>query len=76
MSEQNNFFEELEREQEQKFVPFQQGVKSQVENRKDIWSFIGEIVELYIPKIIGVLLGGTDLDQQTKEHSKDTHGKP
>ena len=65
MSENKNVFEQLRDENEAKFKDFDKDVKKNIDGQKDIWSFFGEIIELYIPKILSVLLGGASTDAKT-----------
>lgn len=58
MPENKNAFEQLEEENEKKFSSYSHQIKKNIEGQKDIWSFLGELIELYIPKILSVLLGG------------------
>ncbi len=53
-----NSFELLKEENENKFDNHKKKIKENIDGRRDIWSFFGEIIELYIPKIFGALLGG------------------
>ena len=50
-----NSFEQLKIENEEKFEPHRLQVKKNIESQKDLWSFLGELFELYIPKIIKTL---------------------
>lgn len=57
MSEKN-VFEQLEQDSESKFdLAHYSRVKKNVEGRKDLWGLIGQIIELYVPRIFAVLLG-------------------
>lgn len=66
MSENKNAFEKLKEENEAKFKEYDSKVKLNLDGRKDIWSFFGEIIELYIPKILTVLLGGNSVSDTNK----------
>lgn len=66
MSENKNAFEQLKEENEAKFKDYDNMVKLNLDGRRDIWSFFGEIIELYIPKILTVLLGGNSVSDTNK----------
>ena len=53
----NNAFEQLRQENEAKFESHNKAVKKNVEGRKDFWSLLGQIIELYVPRIFTTLLG-------------------
>lgn len=57
MSSEGNAFEELQRENEAKYDKYKIGIYQNVNSRRNNWSFVGDIVELYIPQIITVFLG-------------------
>jgi hypothetical protein len=71
MSENKNAFEQLRDEHEEKFGEHSNKIKKNIESQKDIWSFLGELIELYIPKILSVLLGGANTDSIANKKSDD-----
>lgn len=69
MSENKNAFEQLRDEHEEKFSEHSHKIKKNIESQKDIWSFLGELIELYIPKILSVLLGGVNTESSADKNS-------
>lgn len=55
-----NSFKQLEEENEAKFETHKLVVKKNVEGRKDFWSFLGDIIDLYIPRIFSTLFGSNN----------------
>ncbi len=55
----NNSFEQLKAENEAKFDAYSQKIKTNIDGRKDIWGFFGELIEMYIPRILSTILGTT-----------------
>ena len=66
-----NAFELLQEENEAKFSSYSSNIKSNIDGRRDIWSFFGELIELYFPKILSAILGGATLNSKSEE-SKDS----
>ena len=60
-----NNFEELAQENEKKFSEIEDIVKTNITNRKDIWSFMAGIIELYVPRLFQSLIGGGTPSQST-----------
>lgn len=52
-----NSFEQLKAENEAKFDAYNQKIKTNIDGRKDIWGFFGELIEMYIPRILSTILG-------------------
>ena len=50
-----NSFEELAQKNEAKFEASSQEIRKNIEQRKDIWSLLAELIELYIPKLLQTL---------------------
>ncbi len=68
MAEQDkNSFEKLQRENESKFEKYDTKVKHNVDGRKDLWGFFGELIEMYIPRILSTLLGITPPEKEEEE---------
>lgn len=68
MAEQEkNSFEKLQTENESKFDKYDQKVKNNVAGRKDLWGFFGELIEMYVPRIISTILGISPSDQKEEE---------
>ncbi len=53
-----NVFHKLQEENELEYAEVHNEIKKNVKGRIGIWAFIGDIVDLYIPKIFSVLIGG------------------
>lgn len=70
MSENKNAFEQLRDEHEEKFNEHSHKIKKNIESQKDIWSFLGELIELYMPKFLSVLLGGASTDTLADKESE------
>ena len=52
-----NNFEQLEEQMEAKYQNASNAIKQNVESRKGSWDLIGDLFELYIPKIFSTLIG-------------------
>ncbi len=52
-----NSFERLQEENEAKFESYNRIIKKNIDGRRDIWGFFGDIIEMYIPRILSTLLG-------------------
>lgn len=57
MENNQNAFEQLAQENEAQYQEHKLGIYNNVSSRRNNWSFIGDILELYIPKIVAVFLG-------------------
>lgn len=65
-------FDLLREENESKFDSYDNKIKNNLDGRKDIWSFVGELIDLYIPKILSTLLGGASItSSKSNEINKD-----
>ncbi len=64
-------FDLLREENESKFDSYNQKVKNNLDGRKDIWSFFGELIDLYIPKILSTLLGGASISASETNKIKE-----
>lgn len=60
----SNAFEQLQVENEAQYVEVASDIKSNIDQRRGFWSLIGDILELYIPKVVDTLLGSTTTGQQ------------
>ncbi len=70
-----NNFKELERQEMQKLDPAVNRIKSNVNSNLGMFHFIGNITELFLPKIFGLFLsmfGGND-DTDTTEFPKNKY---
>ena len=67
----NNVFEQLKAENEAKFDSYNQSVKNNIDRRRDIWGFLGDIIEMFIPRVFSTILGATrDIGEGTKAKNK------
>ena len=55
--EENNF-EKLVKEAEEKFDKSSELIKSNVNGQRNFWTLIGDLIVLYIPNVFSTLLGG------------------
>ena len=62
-----NSFEKLQQENESKFDKYDRNVKNNVDGRKDIWGFFGELIEMYIPRILNTILGISPTEKEEEE---------
>ena len=68
MAEQDkNSFKKLQRENESKFNRYDRKIKSNVDGRKDLWGFFGELIEMYMPRILNTILGISPTDWEEEE---------
>lgn len=63
---EENPFDELRIENETRYDEYKMGIYHNVNSRRGNWSFLGDIAELYIPKIIAVFLGNLG-DKKSKK---------
>lgn len=54
-----NNFQLLEEEMEKKFEKSSHRIKKNVVDRKGIWDLIGDLFELYIPRIFSTIVGSS-----------------
>lgn len=57
--EKNNF-EQLQDNMEEKFTSSNEAIKKNVRDRKDVWTMIGDLFDLFIPKIATTFFGTND----------------
>ncbi len=57
--EKNNF-QKLEELNEAKFAESADAIKNNVSSRKGSWSLIGDLIELYVPRIFSTLIGSNE----------------
>lgn len=55
--EEKNIFRILQEEKEQAYSNYHNSIKKNVEERKGVWYFLGDILDLYVPKIFSALIG-------------------
>lgn len=60
MEMEKNNFQKLEELNEAKFEAASEAIKNNVSSRKGSWSLIGDLIELYIPKIFSTLIGSNE----------------
>ena len=56
-SHRDNPFDQLRVENEEKFSSRQSRIKKNIDERRNFWSFLGDLIELYLPKFLQSLLG-------------------
>ena len=56
-----NNFKLLEEEMEAKFENASEAIKKNVYSRKDLWTLLGDLFDLYIPRIFSTIIGGSVL---------------
>jgi hypothetical protein len=64
---EKNPFKKLQQENEAKFDLYDQKVKQNISGRKDLWGFFGELIEMYIPRILSTILGVSPAEQEEEE---------
>ena len=52
-----NVFSQLQEEKELDYSNVHNDIKKNIVERKGGWSFIGDIIDLYVPKILSALVG-------------------
>ncbi len=52
-----NVFSQLQEEKELDYSNVHNDIKKNIVERKGVWSFIGDIIDLYVPKILSALVG-------------------
>jgi len=56
--EKNNF-QQLEEEMEKKYAKSSRQIKQNVVQRKGMWDLIGDLFDLYIPRIFSTIVGSS-----------------
>lgn len=56
-----NSFEDLQLENEARFEKSSKGIKQNVSSRRNLWSFIGDLFELYIPQLFGAIINSKSI---------------
>jgi len=56
-----NNFQQLEEEMEQKYEKASVEIKKNVVTRKGMWDLIGDLFDLYIPRIFSTIVGSSAL---------------
>ena len=69
---EKNSFKMLEEEMESKFQESSAEIKANINQRKHFWTLIGEILELYIPRVFNTLIGGVNYSSKFLENKGDT----
>jgi len=75
--EENNF-KKLEEEMEAKFSDSTDKVKANVNGQRGFWTLLGDLFELYIPKVFGAIIGGTSynsslMDKKSSDTKESEH---
>lgn len=68
-----NVFDELREENDKKFQKYNHSIKDNISDRKNIWSFLAGLIELYVPRVYGSLFGITDFGGSNNEEHLDHH---
>jgi len=68
--EKNNF-RRLEEEMEQQFEKSSDKIKNNVVKRKGMWDLIGDLFELYIPKIFSTIVGSSALSNKLQSGEEE-----
>ena len=55
--EEKNVFGQLQNEKEELYSNLHNDIKRNVEERKGVWSFLGDVIDLYVPKILSAIVG-------------------
>ena len=69
--EKNNF-RRLEKEMEEQYEKSSDKIKKNVVKRKGTWDLIGDLFELYIPKIFSTIIGSSALSNRLKSGEEET----
>ncbi len=72
----SNVFEKLQEENEVGFKDVSDVVKEHVSHLRGFWALIGDVIDLYLPKVVGTLLGGNDIAAEHKESNPSSENKP
>jgi len=72
----NNSFKELEKLHLEQFEKKSPQVKEQIEGTTSSYKFIGDILDLYFNKIMGVFIAMTGGDMEIKTTDSETSKKP
>ncbi len=68
--EQNNF-KRLEEEMEQQYEKSSDKIKNNVVRRKGMWDLIGDLFELYIPRIFSTIVGSSALSNKLQSGEEE-----
>ncbi len=52
---------------EKKFEASSKAIKKNVNSRRDVWALIGDLFELYIPKIFSTLIGSASFTSRSQD---------
>lgn len=55
--EEKNVFGQLQEEKEEVYSNLHNDIKRNVEERKGVWAFLGDVIDLYVPKILSAVVG-------------------
>lgn len=61
-----NNFQLYQEQMESRFAESADSIRKNVQSRKDLWTFVGDIIDLYIPKIMSTLMGGVSMKYNSK----------
>ena len=54
---EENIFKQLQEEKEEIYTNLHNDIKKNVVERKGVWSFLGDVIDLYVPKILSAIIG-------------------
>ncbi len=54
---EKNVFSQLQEEKELEYSKLHTEIKKNIVERKSVWTFLGDIIDLYVPKIFSALIG-------------------
>ena len=72
--EKNNF-QLLEEEMEKKYEKSSRQIKKNVVQRKGMWDLIGDLFDLYIPRIFSTIVGSSAIATGIQSGEPDEKGK-
>jgi len=68
--EKNNF-RRLEKEMEEQYEKSSDKIKKNVVKRKGTWDLIGDLFELYIPRIFSTIVGSSALSKRLRSGEEE-----
>jgi len=65
----DNAFSALQEEHEAAFTKVARAIKSNIDGRRGFWTLVGDIIDLYVPKVVGTIFGANDKEPMRIETS-------
>ncbi len=65
-----NVFEQLQEEHEEGFNEVSDSVKKNISSRRGFWALVGNVIDLYLPKVVSTLLGGNDITRKDTDRDQ------